>query len=524
MVLSQVDYAQVGIGTTTPNTDAELDITSTNRGVLLPRVLLTNTTSPLPLSTDVAGMLVYNTATAGDVTPGFYYNDGAIWIRLGAGAASADWTITGNAGTTYGTNFIGTTDATDLAISRNSTTKIRVENTTTTFSDEIRTRDGGTNTGDILVNIYDSNDDGVIDVYENNAMNHRIHGNGTSIFNEQGLNVADFRIESDTEANMLFLDSGTDQIYFRAASPYGAGDMFTSYAPANGFPINGYTSGSGWGMYAENFSTTQGIGAVGVSQNSASGTGIAGVANGTTTVNTPVGFAIGVVGNGAEIGVYGAASNTTNERYGGYFIGGDITDTTTPVAYIAGDDGTDKFGGYFDGNSDNNAGGGGGNAGEDYAFVGIRTGGTTYKIVGTGSNSTMINHEGKKRVLFSPEAPEILFQDFGVGTLKNGSAYINIDPILANNIYIDKKHPLKVFIQLEGDCNGVYVTEKTKKGFLVKELKGGLSTIDFSWQIVATRADTIVNGEVFSKHVDVRFPIGPNKIDAKKTKSLKRTK
>ena len=90
MVLSQVDYAQVGIGTTTPNTDAELDITSTNRGVLLPRVLLTNTTSPLPLSTDVAGMLVYNTATAGDVTPGFYYNDGAIWIRLGAVAASAD--------------------------------------------------------------------------------------------------------------------------------------------------------------------------------------------------------------------------------------------------------------------------------------------------------------------------------------------------------------------------------------------------------------------------------------------------
>ena len=410
MVLSQVDYAQVGIGTTTPNTDAELDITSTNRGVLLPRVLLTNTTSPLPLSTDVAGMLVYNTATAGDVTPGFYYNDGAIWIRLGAVAASADWTITGNAGTTYGTNFIGTTDATDLAISRNSTTKIRVENTTTTFSDEIRTRDGGTDTGDILVNIYDSNDDGVIDVYENNAMNHRIHGNGTSIFNEQGLNVADFRIESDTEANMLFLDSGTDQIYFRAASPYGAGDMFTSYAPANGFPINGYTSGSGWGMYAENFSTTQGIGAVGVSQNSASGTGIAGVANGTTTVNTPVGFAIGVVGNGAEIGVYGAASNTTNERYGGYFIGGDITDTTTPVAYIAGDDGTDKFGGYFDGNSDNNAGGGGGDAGggeekSEFDVILTAAGGSKLQVVKAVKELTGLGlKEAKELVDGAPKA------------------------------------------------------------------------------------------------------------------------
>ena len=69
--------AQVGIGTTTPNADAELDIVSTTRGLLLPRVALSNTTNPSPLSTDVAGMTVYNTATAGDVTPGFYYNDGA---------------------------------------------------------------------------------------------------------------------------------------------------------------------------------------------------------------------------------------------------------------------------------------------------------------------------------------------------------------------------------------------------------------------------------------------------------------
>lgn len=92
------NYAQVGIGTTAPNADAQLDITSTTRGLLLPRVALTNTTSPAPLTADVAGMVVYNTATAGDVTPGFYYNDGTDWIRLGSGATSNDWTITGNAG------------------------------------------------------------------------------------------------------------------------------------------------------------------------------------------------------------------------------------------------------------------------------------------------------------------------------------------------------------------------------------------------------------------------------------------
>jgi hypothetical protein len=75
--------AQVGIGTTTPNTDAMLDLTSVNKGFLLPRVALTGTTSPSPLSVHVAGMVVYNTATAGSgstaVAPGIYINDGTGW-------------------------------------------------------------------------------------------------------------------------------------------------------------------------------------------------------------------------------------------------------------------------------------------------------------------------------------------------------------------------------------------------------------------------------------------------------------
>jgi len=127
LITPLLSTAQVGIGTTTPNADAELDITSTTRGLLLPRVALTNTTNPNPLSTDVAGMTVYNTATAGDVTPGFYYNDGALWVRLG-GAASADWSLTGNAGTTVGTNFIGTTDNVDFAVKTNNNERIRVAN------------------------------------------------------------------------------------------------------------------------------------------------------------------------------------------------------------------------------------------------------------------------------------------------------------------------------------------------------------------------------------------------------------
>ena len=74
--------AQVGIGTSTPNSDAILELSSTTKGLLLPRVALTATTSFAPLAAHTLGMSVFNTATAGDVTPGTYYNDGTKWIRI----------------------------------------------------------------------------------------------------------------------------------------------------------------------------------------------------------------------------------------------------------------------------------------------------------------------------------------------------------------------------------------------------------------------------------------------------------
>ncbi len=76
--------AQVGIGTTTPNSNALLEIdASTNvGGLLLPRIELLSTSSASPLTDHVEGMTIYNTATAGDVSPGQYYNDGTRWIRI----------------------------------------------------------------------------------------------------------------------------------------------------------------------------------------------------------------------------------------------------------------------------------------------------------------------------------------------------------------------------------------------------------------------------------------------------------
>ncbi|WP_312510157.1 hypothetical protein [Chryseobacterium culicis] len=81
--------AQVGVGMQSPNANAQLDITSTNKGFLLPRVALVATNNPAPLTSHVAGMTVYNTATntsaaANPVYPGEYYNDGTQWQRNSA--------------------------------------------------------------------------------------------------------------------------------------------------------------------------------------------------------------------------------------------------------------------------------------------------------------------------------------------------------------------------------------------------------------------------------------------------------
>lgn len=77
-----IGKSQVGINTISPDSDSDLTLGSTDKGLLLNRVNLTGTANATPLVNHVSGMVVYNTATAGDVTPGYYYNNGSQWIRI----------------------------------------------------------------------------------------------------------------------------------------------------------------------------------------------------------------------------------------------------------------------------------------------------------------------------------------------------------------------------------------------------------------------------------------------------------
>ncbi len=92
LFFSITSLAQTGIGTTTPNASAKLDVSATDRGFLPPRVALTaaNAFSPITgTSSAAAGLLVYNTATAGtapnNVVSGYYYWNGTTWIQISGG-------------------------------------------------------------------------------------------------------------------------------------------------------------------------------------------------------------------------------------------------------------------------------------------------------------------------------------------------------------------------------------------------------------------------------------------------------
>ena len=80
-------YAQVGIGTTTPDSSAMLDIDSTTSGILIPRMTEVERDA---IVTPATGLLIYQTNN----TPGFYYFNGAIWTTFGG--ADNDWIVTGN--------------------------------------------------------------------------------------------------------------------------------------------------------------------------------------------------------------------------------------------------------------------------------------------------------------------------------------------------------------------------------------------------------------------------------------------
>ncbi|MFY0714327.1 hypothetical protein J1D01_11655 [Seonamhaeicola sp. NFXS20] len=83
LIVGNFVYAQVGIGTDMPNPSTQLEIKSSERGVLIPQVPLTSNTDQTTISAgNVESLLVYNTSTNQTLTPGYYYWYQGSWHRL----------------------------------------------------------------------------------------------------------------------------------------------------------------------------------------------------------------------------------------------------------------------------------------------------------------------------------------------------------------------------------------------------------------------------------------------------------
>ncbi|MHC5202089.1 hypothetical protein [Myroides sp. LJL119] len=77
--------AQVGIGTPDPALSAELEVKSDSKGILIPRVALTDLTSYKPIVGDAQqSLLIYNITQVKDtdIAPGFYYWEDNMWNRV----------------------------------------------------------------------------------------------------------------------------------------------------------------------------------------------------------------------------------------------------------------------------------------------------------------------------------------------------------------------------------------------------------------------------------------------------------
>jgi hypothetical protein len=103
--LAQSQGVSVSPSGTPADPSAALDLNYVDKGLLVPRVSLVQTISPSPITAPAPSLLVYNTTTINDVTPGYYYWDGTKWARLmvdnGTGGGGGGGNATVNCGTTF---------------------------------------------------------------------------------------------------------------------------------------------------------------------------------------------------------------------------------------------------------------------------------------------------------------------------------------------------------------------------------------------------------------------------------------
>jgi hypothetical protein len=297
--------------------------------------------------------------------------------------------------------------------------------------------------------------------------------------------------------NTISINSGSPDVVLSNA---GAGDgidistpsSFGVYFPSGGyvgvaaynmeFPLIGITSSiGGEAVFGENSNATNGdtgvygvetassgavYGVFGNNNGGASGAGVYGQLSTSGQSSTAGSWQnAGVWGDGGDSGRYGVLGTTDNEAGGVFANSG--TGHYTLFSFA-----TDSGGYPF---SAHNGSGNG---------CYIDPGGS---INCTGSKNALVPiDDGKRKVALSAiESPKNWFEDFGSEQLSNGVAVVRLESEFAQTINTELEY--HVFLTPNGDCKGLYVSQKTGSSFEVRELGNGSSDVRFDYRIVALR-------------------------------------
>jgi hypothetical protein len=102
----------------TADASALLDVKSTTKGMLIPRMTKTEKNG---IASPAAGLMIFQT---GPDSTGFHYYSGSQWIWMSSSANA--WQLAGNSGTSPATNFIGTTDNNPLVFRTQNAEAMRI--------------------------------------------------------------------------------------------------------------------------------------------------------------------------------------------------------------------------------------------------------------------------------------------------------------------------------------------------------------------------------------------------------------
>ena len=451
----------IGIGTTTPNASALLDLTATDMGILIPRVtLLAATNGTLPVNSPATGLLVYNTS-GGALAAGFYYWDSGQWVQIGSGGGSCTTldeaydcggagvgnTITADAGAVEVTLPItGTSNAAIEAISNKASSwTIGAENTST----------GVAILGDITGT---SNQFNAIQgsSYSNYNSGSGIGSGGIAGFYEgsgDGVGVYG-SVVSSTSVGIAGVFG------YNARTNGGFGVNGQGYAGVVGEGV--LTTIDGFGVFG---GTTRGIGVQGETEDIA----FQGVVGRNYYTYGTSGDGIGVLGDGGT-GVWG--QTIYGAGYGVFGINGSTSTVDNNIG--VGGQGWVGVYGVFD-----NTGGAGG--------FGVYADGD---LGSSGTKSFVIDHpldpENKILKHYCIEAPVPINMYRGNAALdQNGEAIIYL-PDYFESINTNYSYNLTCV----GGYANIYIKEKIKNGRFV--IAGGQAGLEVSWTIYADRNDKYV--------------------------------